>query len=293
MKLKSSIPFLPFFIAFLLVGYWTGHQIAVSAREATPVAKATRRLLVVGPDNLVPTPTPLIASKAEVLPPIPKISTPTSVPKKATPDHSQVASRQRNLLVIGVDDLASPHPNLESVWLVIYMPGFPRFMLLPVYPSLPGADDSSQLLAQLFQFDDMKSPEPAFLDALEEKGLWWTGYLILDRIALIDVIEFLGGAGEFSALDGANTVANLPKAMDDPQQAFTSQVKLFQELCSNVARLSEEDHWRLLHLFGLIPDHAISNLDLEQVSSEWQDLLKHAGEVACEFPSLSQASIGP
>ncbi len=297
MKIKSYLPFLPFFIVFLLVGYWTGHQIAVSAQKPSLEKKETKRLPIVDLDSLPPTSTAQAASEPEVLPPIPSLIRPTQAPTRTAPDRSLIATRQRNLLVIGVNELGSSNPGLESIWLVIYMPGQPRFMLLPVYPSQSTSpsspDNSSQLLAQVFQLDDTKTPGSDFLNALEEKGLWWTGYIILDKVALLDVVEFLGGAGEYSSLDGASTIASLPNAMADPQQALASQAKLFQELCSNVSRMSVDDHWRLPHLFSLIPDHAISSLDLVQVSAEWQDLLNHFSEVACEFPSLSQTNLHP
>lgn len=293
MKIKSYLPFLPFFVVFLLVGYWTGHQIAVSAGEPTPTEPATRRMPVVDLDHLSPTSSPPAKSEPEILPPIPSLTTPAQTPVQTTPDSPQIAARQRNLLVIGVDELGLPRPDLQSVWLVIYIPGQPRYMLLPVFPSQSDPDDFGQHLAHLFQLDQTKTPGAEFLLALEEKGLWWTGYLILDQVALIDVVEFLGGAGEYSALDGASTVANLPNVLADPQQALASQAKLFDELCQNVARMSGDDHWRLPYLFSMIPDHAISNLDLVQVSAEWQDLLDHASEVVCEFPSLSQTNLHP
>lgn len=297
MKIKSLLPFLPFFSIFLLVGYWTGHQIAVSAQQPLPQEKETGLLPIVELDTLPPTSTPPVPLEPEVLLPVPSL-TPSAQPAgRNAPDHSQLAARQRNLLVIGVDDLVSPSPRLAAVWLVIYQPGNPHFMLLPVYPSqastLPESDGAGTTLAQLFQLDESKTPRAEFLAALEGKGLWWTGYLILDKVALVDVFEFMGGAGEFSELDGANTIASLPSAAEDPQQALFSQARLLQELCGNVARMTVDDHWRLPYLFSLIPEHAMTNLDLAQVKEEWLDMLMRVGEIACEYPSLSQTSFHP
>ena len=297
MKIKSLTPFLPFFIVFLLAGFWTGRQIGVSAQQPIPQEKETGRLPIVELDSAPPTPTTKALAEMEAPPLVPSPSTPTQSAVENAPDPAQIASRQRNLLVIGVDDLSSPDPRLEAVWLVIYMPANPPFMLLPVYPSpssIPLESDSlSPDLAQLFRLHESKAPRVEFLSALESKGLWWTGYLILDEVALSDVVEFLGGAGELSTLDGASTIASLPRAAEDAQQALISQARLLQELCSNVARLSLDDRWRLPHLFSLIPAHAVSDLDLEQVATEWQELLQHASEVACEYPSLAQTGFHP
>ncbi|HLA99474.1 MAG TPA: hypothetical protein VJL34_13560 [Anaerolineales bacterium] len=297
MKIKTTTPFLPFFVVFLLVGFWTGRQIAVSAQQPGPVENGTERPPIVELDSAPSTPTPQAPAVTEALPPVPSLPPPTQPAAEQPPKPSQLASRQRNLLVIGVDDLGSPDPRLEAVWLVIYMPANPHFMLLPVYPSpssaLQEANSPSPDLAQLFHLNASKTLPAEFLSALEGRGLWWTGFLILDEVALSDVIEFLGGAGELSSLDGARTIASLPPAANDPQEALIRQARLLHELCGNVARLSLDDGWRLPHLFGLIPAHAITDLDLDQVATEWQQLLQRAGEIACEYPSLAQTNYHP
>ena len=296
MKLKSITPFLPLFSLFLLVGYWTGQQIAVSAQRTPPQELETSRLPVVELDRLPPTPTPPAASQAAALPPLAS-PTPAVAPADIkSPERPQLASRQRNLLVIGVDDLGAFEPRLESVWMAIYLPGNPHFMLLPVYPSPKAASEEQSLnppLPQLFELGATKAPGVRFLEALEADGLWWTGYLILDHVALADVAEFLGGAGELSTEVGAFDLASLPLAAVDSQQALLGQARLLQALCTNIDRLSLEDHWRLPHLFGLIPAHAVTDLDLNQVSAEWQALLGQAGGIACEYPYLSQTSLHP
>jgi hypothetical protein len=109
----------------------------------------------------------------------------------------------------------------------------------------------------------------------------------------MDVVEFMGGAGDGSSLDGASTISRLPKAAQDPQQALVGQARLLQELCTNIGQMTAEDHWRLPHLFSLVPAHITTNLDLEQVKAEWLDLLAQPGEMACEYPSLSQTSLHP
>ena len=42
---------------------------------------------------------------------------------------------QRNLIILSVDQLSSPQPSLESIWLLVTYPGTPILTLVPIYPN--------------------------------------------------------------------------------------------------------------------------------------------------------------
>ena len=111
MKIKHLLLPLAVFIAFLIVGRWTGEQIERS----------------VGDSRLKEDPASELVSSVAQIEQNNKIS--SFAPEKPNPtmplpqsEEDQSGLQQRNILVIAVDTLDAPPPRLESVWLVLYLP---------------------------------------------------------------------------------------------------------------------------------------------------------------------------
>jgi hypothetical protein len=159
---------------------------------------------------------------------------PTPVPVEASqPVH------QNNILLIGVDDLESSTPQLESTWLVLYIAQTPHFTLMQIYPGKPsgqgGAGSPKIDLAALFQSDPQGYPGPDFFSELKARGLWWSGYIMMDRLALAETIELiadLSGVDDQGLSPASRAVARVPFAGHDPQGAYQGQVELIQKLCT-------------------------------------------------------------
>jgi hypothetical protein len=201
---------------------------------------------------------------------------------------------QNNVLLIGVDDLETPAPRLESVWLVLYIAQTPHFTLMQIYPGrTSGSGDAGSPetdLESLFQSDPQGSPGPDFFTELKARGLWWSGYVILDRHALaraIDLIADLSGAGIDKALSpGSAAVARVPFAWHDPQGAYQGQVELVQNLCMAALNLYPDHISKLEDYFLLFDRHIMSDIGREKLAAEMVGMLVHNNRISCELPFL-------
>jgi hypothetical protein len=138
---------------------------------------------------------------------------------------------QRNLLVIGVDQLNSSQPVLESAWLVLYNPGVPHFSFVPLYPiqdeSHPDFDQAIQLA---FKVNSDKTPNAAFLHALRSSGAWWDHYVLLDELALAEIIDLGASPNLPERITGLQLVAN---SLDvrSTGSTLTNQAGLITAVC--------------------------------------------------------------
>ena len=231
--------------AFLLPGYWLGMRIAEKAH--TPA----------GPGAF-----------AAALPPIPTLD-----------------NGQRTILLINVTDLKADTVQLNSVWLISYFLPSANITLLPLYPTSSDAPVEAQL-ADAFSFIEDHNglkPNPNFLAVLQQKDIWWSGYLVLDETIFAQVIDALHGitlSGVHMTGSEAVEMLNLAEAGDHPPLA--RQTILLQEICWNVSTLAFQPDWAVFkHQVG---SHILTDLDPTQVLSDWLTMLNQPGNLACEFP---------
>lgn len=191
---------------------------------------------------------------------------------------------QRNLLVIGVDDLQASQPRLDGVWLVLYIQGYPQITLLPVYPQPSGQENISPALSLEKSFHLVRGSEidPAFLDALKARQLWWNNYVLFDKTTADKLFQWTKRVGQVGS--GAKSGADLPAAREDPDGALASQHKQIQDLCQAANLSTSEDLSRLIELAS---QHVITDLDVKEAVSEFRDLLSHPQRLACEFPTFA------
>jgi len=91
-------------------------------------------------------------------------------------------SGQRNILVIGVDDLQADEPALESLWLILYYPPAPGINLAPLFPArLQNDPETGLALDEAFALDENGTPVPAFFESIQRRDLWWNNYMLIDR----------------------------------------------------------------------------------------------------------------
>ena len=190
------------------------------------------------------------------------------------------ATGQRNLLVIGIDDLSSPSPRLESLWLVSYFPGKSVYTLLPIYPDIIGNNNSNhEALAKDFNLNANDTPDQAFFDRLGRET-WWNNYLVVDESGLAAILDFLGGVIiDGRLLDGSGTPGSLT-LWDDPFASAHGQTALLQAACVRAASLHQQE---AIQGLSLLAPHMSSNLDLTQALRDWST---ETGSLAlrCEFP---------
>jgi hypothetical protein len=249
MKYLLKFPFLPLFIACLIVGFILGIRV--------------QRSLGLADHMLTPPPKP------------------TSGPT------IKAANGQRNVLIILVDQMESRTAHLEGIWLVAYLPPTPHFTLVPLYPdALNGSPDSDTELAQNFSLTKDLLPSPALLARLHTKDLWWNYTIVLDDSALAEVIEASNGIdlGDGS-MDGAQAVANLPLAWEDPHQALQGQTVLLKALCNKQGEPSPATLPELF--FDLQLHHLSTDFNPDQLFTEWNNLKASGDQMRCRFPTIN------
>ena len=241
------------FLIFLATGVWSGRSLGSSGSFLSPPS---------------------------LLPDSPKaVQAPTIAP----------AIDQRNLLVIGVDQLRAAQPELESAWLVMYFPGKPDFTFLPIYP-MPGEQgiQASSALMASFSLDTAGRLNPAFLHQLAD-WIWWNNYLVIDQTGMIALINMLGGIpSKNQYLDGAQVMARMPSSSQDSNAAYASQVSLLASLCSQTKIPPSKK--AIATTLQTIQTNLTTDLDLIDSLDIWLDPNKKSLAVRCEFP-LSAPSI--
>jgi hypothetical protein len=210
-------------------------------------------------------------------------------PKAARVPTIVPATDQRNLLVIGVDQLSASQPELKSAWLVMYFPGKPDFTFLPIYPTPDeqGVKASSNLQTS-FSLDTIGRPNPAFLHQLAER-IWWTNYLVIDQTAMIALINMVGGVPlNNQYLDGAQIMARMSSSSQDSNETYASQVSLLASICGEAKNLPSKKS--IVTTLRKIKTNLTTDLDLIASMDIWLDPNKKSIAVRCEFP-LSTTSI--
>lgn len=268
------------FITGVTIGRWAGHQTRIAlASDASPIQRSQRapqaELQLSERINLNP--------KSAVLLPTP---TTTQIPTpQAMPD------RQRNILVIGVDDLLSTDPRLQSVWMVLFLKDVPHLMMMPIYPQpITGSTNTQVLddhLAGLFRLDDEKSPSAEFIQALEARDLWWTGYVLLDQRALQQSLEVIAGSSASTGSLADELLSSMQGNLLDSGTVLSSQTRFVQEMCRYSSWLSTSDTEQILDLAAQIYPHLRTDLDLEAMVSELKNTIHNGGGISCEFPAVT------
>ncbi len=203
---------------------------------------------------------------------------------------------QRNLLLIGVDSLESSSPELKSVWIVLQIATHSpqRFTLLPLYPTTPAQTlvPQDQLQSQ-FGLNTSGAIQPEFFEVISAADFWWSNYLVLDEVALAELIDLGGGIrlGE-NRLNGKKTVQLFSSSELSADASLSDQARVLQAVCSQSAeKLLSLDARRTFQKLG---GHLRTDLEIERILHEWQMPLVLAGRPSCEFPTLqaSQIQIG-
>lgn len=286
MKNYRLLTFVFLFTGFLLQGFWFGRKLGNQIQVAQGTDKDQAKITYRHSNELINTPEDPLSHM--ITPPVPSTS--------ATDDHEGII-HQRNLLVIGVDDLDSDSPSLKSVWLIIFMPNTPHFMLLPIYPNSSFSGNNqlsiSANLSGAFQLDRHKTPRDSFFKAIKAKDIWWNGYILLDETALIEVNDFVGRISQINSSNIINTLKNVPDPDDDPLGSLLGQAQIVQSLCSQTLHLSTVDKRQYLKLLEKVREHIRSDLDFDTTITDWQQLITYSGNISCEFPSLAAPNFNP
>jgi hypothetical protein len=245
-------------------------------------------------------------SPAPVMPAEAKKAAVTSVVNPA----GVLPNGQVSLLLVTVDSLQAARPRLESVWLVELVPPDPRLTLLSVYPSFSAEDAQRDArLAGAFLVEastDSLQVGQAFLKTLQNRNLFWSGIILLDKSALAQTLDYLNlpqpqqslGGNQTSDKptattqpvgfpDGAAKLEAMPNASQNPQMALFAQASIYQELCQSAAQRNPVlDTSSQEELAKLLKGHLYLDLDPKQVLPHLKAYQAAGTTLFCDFPTL-------
>lgn len=191
------------------------------------------------------------------------------------------------MLLIQVDDLSRKNPTLEAAWLLGY--GSPReglqfFPLLPSQASDGASRDAA--LVQVFAMDRAGEVGDDFFRRLKKRNLAWSGYVVVDRPSLVNLVGSLGGVRiENRLYSPAEAVTLWGGNQTDAGRVRKMQAQFISGVCE---RLMVVDAQGLLRgLLEGLPGHVVmGDMTPDRLRGIWQPLLS-GGDVSCQFPTLS------
>jgi hypothetical protein len=144
-------------------------------------------------------------------------------------------------------------------------------------------------LERSFQLDAAGAPAPEFLERLEEMRLAWSGYLVIDEIGMIALLDYVGGVRlEGRELDGAIAVGAVPLPWLDPAAALHGQSELLAAACRQASQAAPPGD--LQQFLAEIRPHIRTDLNLTQATKDWFALIGNQNVLACEFPLASASN---
>jgi len=198
-------------------------------------------------------------------------------------------SGQRNILLIGVNTIEPSEAQLESLWLVTNLPSDSTLHMFPIFPS--GNETISDFEVQLYRSFKLDKKNGRltlgqdFIKTLEENNYWWSGYFVSDHVAMTEILNIIGEAGENrTATFGDQFILESPEGNNNPQKTFSIQLALMQSACQILSGLSQNPDLR--QVFSLSPTHLLTDLDFNQFLIEWDTLLSNQQSPNCKFPTL-------
>jgi hypothetical protein len=195
---------------------------------------------------------------------------------------SSIGNGQRNLLAIGVDQIKSPDPILESIWLLISFPGKSSLTLIPIYPTVEGGVPlADSTLAQLFSISAEGIPDINFFDHLRDQ-IWWDNYFLIDKEGFTAVLELLNRSEP--DFEVASNIASLPPAWQDPDGALQGQTQLMKMACVRTSKLLGQI--KTSEFIQKIQPHILTDLNWGEISQQWSFGQPDSLQIDCEFPTL-------
>lgn len=188
---------------------------------------------------------------------------------------------QRNLLVIGVQDLISPEPVLESLWLLILFPRDANISLIPIFPN-PDSEIFPQYnsLMKSFSLNSQQIPEPIFLDQLRQQ-YWWDSYILIDKVGLSKVLEVIH---HFSSVNLGTILESIPSVWENPNEALQRQTDLLKIACKQLERLPISTKSEIL--IQQMEDQFYSDINWTELVQAWSSRKSVGYPLECEFPTL-------
>jgi hypothetical protein len=287
MKIYRVLPQFFIFSAFMLTGMWTGTKIGKGFQS--PDTAGDGRYPAAQPTYPVPGISSSLGNAHTSW--VEPSGKPVRIEGHEQGQHLNPL-QQSNFLLIGVDRLDTVAPQLESIWLAMYLTDTPRVFWMPIHPTILPAGSSLHItadpvLASSFSLSSANKPSTDFLRLLNDRGLKWNGYIVVDKTALAQIIDFNNAetTGDRDQMNGAEIMAELPSAQIDSAKGLLAQANLIQEMCRSSMHL-ELDAQNWLKFYDKLADHLITDIEPVAAAQELLGLFANGSGLFCEFPSM-------
>jgi len=189
---------------------------------------------------------------------------------------------QRIFLLVGVDSLDPRTAQLKSLWLATYMPSDPSIRLLPILPSKEGINQFIEHpLNRAFELNGVNGRvtlDNGFINYLKENNYWWSGYIVFDETILQKTYLSLNDQS------GSNKVVTAAQKSPTNMNEISTQVLILQAACQKLSNKLTNPVWSEIE--SLIPAHIITDMEIQQISSEWENTLASGRGINCIFPTM-------
>ncbi len=205
-----------------------------------------------------------------------------------------VSNGQHSILLVGASSVASPSPNLVSIWLATYFVNDSAINLLPIFPAgNQTSSDFEKQLARSFNFEKKNGDlalNDDFIQLLKKNNFWWDGYIVADEESLVQAFDLLGGIEiNGQSLTGREIVDVFTSGIEDPRAAFIDQSAILQSACRKLSVVKSLS--TATQSSSLLTQHVITDLDPSQLRGEFLSLLANNRQPSCKFPMLEISGI--
>jgi hypothetical protein len=189
-------------------------------------------------------------------------------PTQSPTDLPKVNSIQHNILIIRVNDLASPSPAIKSAWILLFTTTDPSNLILKIlYPSAVAFINPEVLI-----LDKQNRPSVEFENEIKKINLSWDGYLIFDETGIKAIGEWFSGESQ-------DTSPDISQGTAEAFNTYQSDFNNFTVMCKNLPNVAQHKtnfRWR-----SLIPAHIRSDLSFENLVVYW-DFMTSTRQPICK-----------
>jgi hypothetical protein len=202
---------------------------------------------------------------------------------------------QRMILLIGVKSLAEAQAQLESVWLISYLP---PDSTLYFFPLINLGDEIKQEFESQIEHsfwlekkNGLLMLSPDFIEILKEHNYWWSGYIIIDQAGVANITNILQNTeGDGNALLEYPTTIAMTETKNYPINNLSQDISLIQTTCHSIASYSK--NLDLLNSLFEDRNHLITDLDRNEITLEAYVLFSNGHIPNCRFLTLDNSSNG-
>jgi hypothetical protein len=183
-----------------------------------------------------------------------------------------LGGEQHNLIIMRVDQLDGKNPRLISVWFVslyFFNDNPSSLTLAQLYPPKTPTN-ASKALERAFALTSAGDPVAGFWSALEGYKIKWEGYVMVDTAGASEVLTWLVGPGDYSAI----------LAAAEADQNANKQ--LVEQICGSIVSAGGRDIG-LFNWTELVPQHFRSSLRMEAGLAYWARMTSAEKQVRCEI----------